>query len=427
MNEDTVVETQKQQQQLEEDSADEQLYIKKFSQKLIREKCGNYPLLKRSIDGKIVYPETNGITSNRGNKLLQKSELVTRTNINNTKPIDEECIFYNGSEHNLLQRKRMRFNIPPLDSLDVKGPNTIKLGDEDEDDDDDEYNLNKLVDISKTLSPISSLSDISTKDSISHVYKSKILKELALQTILMVEKEQDSVNKYTKLLEVLLGNLVDPLHQSNLNLKDYDHKLLLEESDNENDPENSTANNTTINEDEEDSNDNKNNNPVDFKEGRQEDHEDEDPFFAIPKVDVLTKFDEELDPKNSKKDAQNNTDIISSYSLSYLTKEFPNHEQNMAKIHEELETSRQLSQIALQRNQEFIRNLSKIRNYLIKANRIKERIYSWSKEIGGIQEEGILIPSLLRDAKRGLIRITTNKTLDSGDEEENPDEEQEEE
>ena len=58
--------------------ANESNIISTFTRRIIKEKSGNYQVLKRSIDGKLVYPDATGISSNRGNKLLQKSEAVTR-------------------------------------------------------------------------------------------------------------------------------------------------------------------------------------------------------------------------------------------------------------------------------------------------------------------------------------------------------------
>ncbi|GMF70211.1 unnamed protein product [[Candida] boidinii] len=52
---------------------------------------------------------------------------------------------------------------------------------------------------------------------------------------------------------------------------------------------------------------------------------------------------------------------------------------------EDAEDSRQLIQIALQRNEEFIRSLSNIRNGFIRADRIKDNILKWCREINDDQ------------------------------------------
>lgn len=340
---------------------EEQRYIESFSRRVIREKSGNYPPLKRSIEGSLIYLDAGGISSNRGNKLLQSSELVTRRALNNSKPIDEDCVYYNGSEHNLLQRrKRMR----------------LSKGDEDEldNEDDEEYEgLSHLVDVRKVLTPISSLADVARHEPVSHAFRSKVLRDLALQTMLMIEKEQQSVIRYGKLLEVFLGDYPQPLYEANLNLPDYDHNLRLpEEGETDIDDKNK----------------------LDVK---YEDVEDNDPFFALPGL--------------------NESDAI----LNILP------DANSPEVDEEVEIARQLAQIALQRNQEFVRNLQKVRNALIKAARIKERIYAWSEEYAGIPQEGVTVPNALRVVKRGLISATTNRSMGGEVDEAGGEEEEEEE
>lgn len=327
---------------------EEQQSIKSFSKRVIREKSGNWPPLKRSVDGSLIYFNAAGISSNRGNKLLQSSELVSRRALNNSKPIDEDCVYYNGSEHNLLQRrKRIRLSPEFHDELD-------ELDDEDDNEYDD---LSQLVDVRKVLTPISSLADIARHEPVSRPFKSKVLRELALQAVLMIEMEQNSVIRYAKLLDVFLGDYPQPLYESNLNLANYDHNLKLPEREDADTDEKGK------------------------QESKETDGKDGDPFFALPKL--------------------NGSDAI----MSLLP------EANSPEVSEEIEVARQLAQIALQRNQEFVRNLQKVRNALIKASRIKERIYAWSEEYAGIPQEGVTIPNALRVVKRGIISATTNRSM----------------
>lgn len=335
-------------------SQEEELYIKSFCRQIIREKSGNYPPLKRSRDGTLVYPSAAGITTNRGNKLLQGSELVTRQILNSSKPINESCVYYNGSEHNLLQRrKRVRFS--PTSEYDTKQ----QKQENEEDSDYSEDDLSSIVDVRKILTPISSLADISKNDALKRPFESKILRDLALQSLLMIEKEQSSVIRYSKLLEVFLGDDPEPLYEATLKLAPYDHNLKLPE---EEDMTDVVDKETYTKQDE--------------KEGQ-----DEDPFFAVPNIGGAEAL------------------------LSLLP------EAESPEVADDVEMTRQLAQIALQRNQEFIRNLQKIKNSLIKANRIRERILAWSREYAGIPEEGVTIPNALRVVKRGLISATTNRSM----------------
>lgn len=339
---------------------EEQKYIESFSRRVIREKSGNYPPLKRSLDGSMIYLDAGGISSNRGNKLLQGSELVTRKKLNNSKPIDEERVYYNGSDHNLLQRRKR---------ICVSADGENEVGNEDDDEYDD---LSNLVDVRRILTPISSLADVTKHDPVSRPFKSKVLRDLAFQAILMVEREQDSVIRYAKLLEVFLGDYPQQLNEADLKLPNYDHNLRLPEEED------------TDVEDKE---------KPELKE--EEETEDCDPFFALPRL---------LGPE----------------SISSLVPE-----AHIPEVGEEIEITRQLAQIALQRNQEFVRNLQKVRNAIIKAARVKDRIYAWSEEYAGIPQEGVTIPNALRVVKRGLISATTNRSMGGEEDEEGGEEEEE--
>ncbi|QHB06866.1 Rxt2 [Saccharomyces cerevisiae] len=392
--------------------ANESNIISTFTRRIIKEKSGNYQVLKRSLDGKLIYPEATGISSNRGNKLLQRSEVVTRRDLNNSKPMIEQTVFYNGSEHRLLQtnivtdsrRKRIKFtpdiNVEPVlvgDENDIDGSEKEdeNITDEyyGEEDDDD---LSKLVNVKEILTPILSLGDIINHKTISRTFSSPILKNLALQIILMIEKEQMSVVRYSQFLEVFLGDHPEPIYESNLNLPSYNHNLTLPEDRGASD-EDDINNKNNINE--------VNSNSLSTEAGHinngMEEFGEEDPFFALPRLEQSNALLSLL-PSSS-----------GSASISTLTA------AEQQQLNEEIESARQLSQIALQRNKEFIRNLQKIRKSVIKANRIRGRILNWSREYLGISDDDITIPVALRVVKRGLISATTNKTTNFEEEIEN--------
>ncbi|SCU94341.1 LANO_0E06480g1_1 [Lachancea nothofagi CBS 11611] len=316
------------------EDAEAQNLIKLFSDAILRQKSGNFPKLKTSSDG-FVFPSTDGITSNRGHKLLQNSEGVSRTSLRNLSGNREEQVFYNGSVHKLLARNR-------------------QCDDDDDNDGGFSINLHELVNVRKILAPISSLEDVAKHPAISRTFKNKVLGELALQAVLMMEKEQNNVVALSRLLEAFLGDYPGPLLEDTLKLKEYDHNLKLHDD---------TDDNQVV---------------------QPSDHEREDtnvdPFFALP----------QLYPSNAL------PSVISDTQDEAI---------------EQVEAARQLAQIALQRNQEFIRNLQKIRNCIVKAERIKDRISMWGREYAGIPEEGVTIPSALHLVKRGLISATTNKTM----------------
>lgn len=329
--------------------------IQSFYRQVIRTKSGNYPPLKRSLDGTLIYPSASGISSNRGNKLLQKSGLVTRQVLDSSKPMNEDCVYYNGSEHNLLQRrKRIKVAAPAEHNEDRRA--NLEASD-------DECDLSKLVDVRRVLTPIASLADITTHEAIKRSFDGKALRELSFQSIMMIEQEQNSVMRYSNLLEVFLGDHPEPLYESVLKLPAYDHHLKLPEEDSaEVDEKESVLR-------------------QDDSEGAKNNAAGEDPFFALPDVgghDAL---------------------------LNLLPA------ANSPRVLEDVETIRQLAQIALQRNEEFVRNLKKVKSFLIKANRIRERILNWSREYSGVPEDGVTVPNALRVVKRGLISATTNMSM----------------
>ncbi|SMN21854.1 similar to Saccharomyces cerevisiae YBR095C RXT2 Subunit of the histone deacetylase Rpd3L complex [Maudiozyma saulgeensis] len=379
--------------------SEEQAYIRRFAQRIIKERSGNYRPLKRSRDGRLVYPDASGVVSNRGNKLLQGSEVVTRGNLN-PHSVEEDVVYYNGSEHKLLQRMHKRMKFFPEEKSKKKG-----LAGEDEDEI-EEIDLNDLVNVREILTPIASLSDISNRPTVARTFNNSILQNLSQQTVLMIEKEQNSIIRYNRILEVFLGDYSEPLYEKNLKLKKYNHNLTLpdEEEDSDNNqgsrsttppitsgaiPDADTTDNTIDNEqNDKTAEDIDNHDEQDGDNGNGEIDTDNDPFFALPGV-------KDID------------------GLDILLKDLESSE-----VIEQMETTRQMAQIALQRNQEFIRNLKTIRNYMDNASRIRGRIMAWSKEYSGVQEDGVTVPNALRVVKRGLISATTNRSVGKNEEEE---------
>lgn len=387
--------------------------IRAFSQHIIKERSGNYHPLKRSRDGRLVYPNVSGVVSNRGNKLLQGAGPVTRSRLN-PQSMGSEVVYYNGSEHRLLQRmhKRMKFWPAGLDPADspafsasassISASSTLSPGEDEDEDEVAEVDLNGLVDVREILTPIASLSDVARRPAVKRTFKNRILQDLSQQTVLIVEREQDSIIRYNRMLEVFLGDAPEPYYEASLKLKEYDHNLTLPEEDDD-DAQGHDNPSTLVNAElsqergrsgidndnaEEEEDKDKTNDEVDA-DGDDEDGAEgvpeEDPFFTLPGIKDTDGLEALLQ------------DLESSEAV------------------EQMETTRQMAQIALQRNQEFIRNLKKIRNFMDKANRIRSRILAWSKEYSGIPEDDVTVPSALRVVKRGLISATTNRSMRKGE------------
>ena len=407
--------------------AEEQAYIRGFSKRIIRERSGNFRPLKRPRSGDYVYPDIAGLPTNRGNKLLQGSEYVTRGRLGSG-DIAEDTVFYNGSEHRLLQRLHLRMKLKRA-SFENRSADERRVSADDNYDDSDtsdkyegyEEDLNSLVDFKELLTPIASLGDIVKRPPVFRTFNNKILQNLSLQMVLMVEKEQNSVIRFSRMLEVLLGDYPKPLLEETLKLKDYDHNLVLPTEEQESRTGEEVTNKPQQVEEEE----------GDKQEKREQDGKNEkdstDKDRAVnPTTDNsgndnldstnrsnTSEGEEEIKQEEDNNDSESEGDpffalpgIERMDGLKLLFNDITSPE-----VVEQMEITRQMVQIGLQRNQEFIRNLQKARNIMDRANRVRERILAWSKEFAGIPEEDVTTPNVLRVAKRGLISATTNRTM----------------
>lgn len=203
------------------------------------------------------------------------------------------------------------------------------------DDDDDNYNDDNYEDenpvnnvilrdfhIDELLRPITKPSDITNIKAINNVYKQNFFDKLSNQTIEVIEKEQEMVNLLNKTMDIFLRDDPERISADNLKLSDYNHHLDL-------DKEPSDSQNDFI--------------PQEQRYNRFSNIKSDDPFFKLPTYDSNPEFDS-----------------------------IPQ---------EEIDETRQLLQIALQRNEEYIRSLSEIRLGFLHAGNYKEDIYKWCKEI----------------------------------------------
>ncbi|GME95775.1 unnamed protein product [Ambrosiozyma monospora] len=231
------------------------------------------------------------------------------------------------------------------------------------DSDDEMYSENATellqnLDVASILKPITKPYDIVRRKTFVDIYKSKHLSKLADETIHIIEKEQDNVNQLSKLMDVFLGDdyhnyrsdgLALPLYDHNLDLDAKLKKDILTGKHNGDDP--NATNNTTADVSEMDLDKTQEENTTDLghtggvvdPEAVEANKAIKDPFFKLPQ------FKRDFD-------------------------------FGVKKV-EDAEESRQLIQIALQRNEEFIRSLTTIRNGFIRAERLKNNIYKWCKEI----------------------------------------------
>ncbi|KAH3903170.1 Rxt2p SCDLUD_000784 [Saccharomycodes ludwigii] len=435
----TILNNNNNNQKTQVESDNEQLLTSNFTRHVIKQRSGNFPHYERRPNSNYIYPRVSSNEStNRGNKLLQGSNFVSRRKLNTD--LYENVVFYNGSEHKLLTRtnrlsdnnkKRKLNNFTQISSSgggsstdDDEEEHNEEGKEEDGDDGENIIDLNTIAHVEEILRPIESLSDVVTHQPIKRTFmNNKILRLLELQTALMIEKAQLSSSSFSDLLNVFLEDDPLPYLCHKIQLPDYDHNLHVDENaeyipkgdntiniiateDKETGEAASARNNCTNtglnSKDGDDSLGNiqtdeqnvatstsiiANETRIGVREsnaGDDNDDDDDDAFFALPQYKTSSLLEKLIG--------------LATDSESPITED-------------DVENTRQLTQIVLQRNQEFIKNLQKIRLALFKAERIRSRIVSWAKEYANIPEDDVTIPSQLKIVKRSLISATTNLTV----------------
>lgn len=275
----------------------------------------------------------NGETSNRGNKLKEGAERVHRDAVNGLNNDIEavDVVSYERVSNELKQKKRRR----RIDTYNYEdGLYEYEVYEDDEfDSDENPYNE---INIQEILAPISNQTDLVTRSSISKTYTNKILIKLAQQTIETIEKEQEHVNKLSSLLDLLLGEDSSLLLESELQLPDITKTEIAAPHQSATDPADHDEDMVS---------------PEEKRITRRRSTHETDAFFALPalKIDMNCGLKPEL-----------------------------------------AEEARQLSQVAVQRNQEYIRSLSSIRNGIVRAQKLKETLYAWAREMNGDPDEADL-------------------------------------
>lgn len=227
-----------------------------------------------------------------------------------------------------------------------------------EEDSEDEHPFKKIK-LTEILSPLNHPSEIITHPAILRTYRLPVLSNLAKELIDTIELEQNNLNWLNKLLLVLNGEDWYYLLEGELGLPKYDHGLNDDPSRNLPDSSSHTEGNKEENEQSESQ-----------KDIKQEIEKDEpakritrtatnrsgsgevDPFFALP--ETLARYEARQKPPT----------------------EMPTEESQQ--IQEDLIN---YLQVSIQRQQEYIVNLTNIRNGLVRADRLKENLAKWGKEM----------------------------------------------
>lgn len=195
---------------------------------------------------------------------------------------------------------------------------------DDGEDETNPYDEIKLVDL---LAPITHPSEIPTHPAISKTFESNTLKTMAARSLDIIIEENKHVVKFAKLMSVFLGDDPSYILSEDMNLPEFD----------------TTEDKQMAQKNEEDESDEQSNRRITRNQISQE----QDPFFAMPQITIDRDFGI---PKD------------------------------------EAEETRQLTQIAQQRSEEFLRCMVNIRSGILKADRYKRNVYRWAKTMAGEED-----------------------------------------
>lgn len=261
---------------------------------------------------------------------------------------------------------------------------------ESESDDDDEDDLFKNLKLTEILSPLSHPLEIISHPAILKTFNSNTLSKIAQELIDLIEIEQNNLNWLNKLLQVLNGEDWFYLLEDQLGLEKYDHGLIQdqqEEDNNANEEEESSKqkeelNNTNHHELHPEFDENKRitRNSVSSISQNEESIQSNslqnkskklDPFFALPKT--LQKYEQfQLNSVNKNEGSIKTED------------DGENGKDNESEINELNEIQEDLInylQVGIQRQHEYIKTLSTIRNGIVKVDRYRQDLYKWGKEM----------------------------------------------
>lgn len=315
-----------------------------------------------------------GATS-RGNKITP-----ARTSDNSLIP---KIVDYEGSTHLVLTndaimkstyRNKRRWH--EMYGERDEESDSDEYEDEDDEDSDDEHPFKRLK-LGEILSPLTHPSEVISHPAILKTYKLPIFNKMSYELIETIELEQNNLNWLNKLLQVLNGEDWFFLLEENLGLLKYDHGLN-DESNNNTTAENDGATDAKKEERKSghkslkslaETNGHRDNKEADEQQGEVEDPpkritrtstsqnekestEVNDPFFALPKT--LARY--EAHQNQVVDETSDELLVIQEDLINYL-------------------------QVSVQRQQEYIKNLIQIRNGLVRAERLKQDLHKWGKEM----------------------------------------------
>ena len=268
------------------------------------------------------------VVSNRGNKLSSSGLGGPADGDLRTKLVEydntSQVVYTNDELERSNRRSKRKWNAEHGVNDD---DNESETSDSDPGSDDD-HPLKKIR-LSEILAPLTHPSELVTHTAILKTYKLPVFTNLANNLIHLIEVEQNNLNWLNKLLQVLNGEDWYYVLEDKMGLEKYDHGL--------NDDGKSTENG--------------NDDQGDDKRITRSTNllEVNDPFFALPETfkryeAFQTRLTEEPE------------DPAREELINYL-------------------------QVSIQRQHEYIKNLTQLRNGLVRADRLKQALLKWAKEM----------------------------------------------
>lgn len=209
---------------------------------------------------------------------------------------------------------------------EVDPSNAVDEGDQDDDKSDPEDNPYNGIHLDEILAPLTHPADLPHHKSMARTCTSTTLRTLSTRALDVICQEQKHVVQFMKLMSVFLGDDPSYILADNMQLPDYD----IEEGDDSSAKDGIDADPPR-------------------RITRNLATQEVDPFFALPQIPYDRDF-------GINRDAA--------------------------------EETRQLTQIALQRCEEFIRCITSVRMGLLRADRFRGQVYRWCKEMGDQNAEG---------------------------------------
>ncbi|KAI5966006.1 RXT2 [Candida theae] len=308
---------------------------------------------RSKVDGTLVNTSTKTTSSSGGNDTLPTYNRGLKLNFQHPSldALNAKSVEYNGDKFTVLTnhsiergnlRNKRKWSQFYRDSNEENPEGDDEEDEEDdavwsEDDLDEEDEIHPLTEsrIIELLSPINHPSELVTHPAISKTYQSQTLNKLAMELIELIEFEQNNLNWLNKLLQVLNGEDWFYLLEENIGLRDYDHGL------------DEDKKKTIAKKKEKLSSGSAKTN--DSNRLMSEEEEQADPFFALPTaVRRFEAFQEQLDSKDETG--------VKEELINYL-------------------------QVSIQRQHEYIENLTQLRNGLVRADRLKNDLYNWGQEM----------------------------------------------